>query len=212
MEASGLLGLDDHGRRRIMLALPVPDLLRLSAACRGLRSDMFRLMRGDLAVQLGLSLPSSAASTAVERCGQANEASFRAFLAAGGAPLVKSLTIDIASKPHRGGEALAWPPLSSLESLSVIYSENGSSEDALQLSASGIIATASRLRDLHLSFSRDYVDLRSMLACISSMAATGEKPSLENVSIEVGASRNIGSCTVPHQRRFYLYISRRSYA
>lgn len=68
MEAANLLSLDENARRCIMLLLPVPDLLRLSATCRELRLDLFSLLRGELAVQLNISLRSRAVVDRLLRC------------------------------------------------------------------------------------------------------------------------------------------------
>ena len=200
MEAPGLLDLDDHGRRRIMLALPVPDLLRLSAACRGLRSDLFRLMRGDLAVQLSLSLPSSspAPSTAVERH-RANEASFRAFLAAGGAAMVKSLALGVDSDPDRGAGPLEWQLLPALEIL-IVISKIPSRDGRLSFLGLGVrpvIAAARQLRELHFSFRTAHVQLVRFLSINSSTAGTGAS-NISDTSMEVH--------TAPHKLPHVLWV------
>lgn len=123
MEAPSLTSLDDRLRHCIMLLLPVPDLLRLSATRRSFRSDMFRLMHGDLAVQIQVSFPNDKPhSASTEQRGTANEISFRAFLAAGGAALVKSLALSFGSSVRLGAQPLAWPPMPELESLTVTCS------------------------------------------------------------------------------------------
>ena len=91
---ASLADLDENARRCIMLLLPVPDLLRLSATSRGHRAELFRLMHGVLAVRLSFRLPGDGA-LATER-----EASFRDFLRAGGALLVKALELHLPVSPQ----------------------------------------------------------------------------------------------------------------
>ena len=86
--ATGYADLGYLEHRCIMLLLPVLDLLRLSATSRGHRADLLRLMQGDLSVQLSITPPSAMQ-------GRDYEASFRAFLQAGGGPLVKSVALEI---------------------------------------------------------------------------------------------------------------------
>ena len=176
--------LGDLERRSIMQLLPVPDLLRLSATSLGHRADLLRLMHGDLSVQLSIDPPS----------GTAHEASFRAFLHAGGAQLVKSLALELPHpvSPTQLLPVPAWPPLPSLKSLSVVckgYHNQPTTCKAMLGITSPIIATATRLRHLQLSI-RNAAEIHAspLLKWISDAAIAGGC-SLTDVSIQVSCNR-----------------------
>lgn len=193
MEAFNFMGLDDYERRCIMLRMPVPDLLRLSATSRGQRSDLFRLMHGDLDVQLTISLPRGEGRvvTVEEERGLENEASFRAFMAAGGAALVKSLKMKFITDRQPDASPLVWPPLPELESLSVTcnvyFHEIDGVDFVLRLIACPIIGTSSELRAVHFSFLHKTFKVNDVLKRIS--GAVGSVASrLTDVSLHVSLS------------------------
>ena len=184
----GFIDLDDHARRCIMLLLPVPDLLRLSATSRGHRADLFRLMQRNLSVRLSISVSTQgvlATDSAV---------SFRAFLEAGGAPLIRSLAMARdSSRLLTSTPALAWLPMPALEILSVSF-RNPSMLDLhlLIVAVEPIIATARQLRYLRISFPGTGVSVSPMLENISG-AATSAGGTLTAVSIEV-TPETLGLC------------------
>lgn len=164
-------------RRCIMTLLPVPDLLRLSATSRGNRADLFSLMRGDLSVQLSVSLLSEG-DEATDR-----KASFRAFLCSGGAPLVKSLALDIifsrqleSNYRHGPMATMAYPPLPALERLAVICKKhvpNGHNVTRqLAVAAAPVIVAASQLRSMHFDAPRSSISVSPRLDCLSGAAAS----------------------------------------
>ena len=210
MQETTFASLGDLERRSIMLLLPVPDLLQLSAACRRNRADLFRLMHGDLLVNISvcflgvdraeLYMPADSRLREPACCreARARKASFRAFLQAGGAPLIKSLELylEITHPLIRHCECsplepvVAWPPLQALESLALSCNFSplapGYAEAFSQVVASPIIATAGQLRELRLSFPSTCVFVSTMLERISgAVAAAGS--GLKSVSIEVNA-------------------------
>jgi len=174
MAAACLTDLTDYERRCIMLLLRTPDLLRLSATCRSFRSDLFRLMHGDLEFSVRLSLPSivSAAPSEAAQQGRAAERSFRTFLEAGGAPLVKTLVIDVLTKPLGDSNPLHWPPLLALENLDVgseVSQRRRNVCDIVAVVAEGIIATAPKLQEVQLCFPQALIPLDVIFQRIRSL-------------------------------------------
>lgn len=190
-----LARLDNHVLCHLMRLLTVPDLLRLSATCTRLRSDLFCLMHGELAVQLSITLRNWHRSyvQADGQRGLANAASFSAFLAAGGAALIKSLELSVIAHNvymHK----LAWPPVPALESLTISWSLDSAYDDGedfvVQLSDCPIIATASQLRSLQLCNPLSGFTLGFALDCISSAAALGGN-TLTDITIQVCRGNNM---------------------